>query len=606
MKISACMIVKNEEENLRVSLPNLCRIADEIIVADTGSIDGSRAVAKAHGAAVYEFRWADDFAAAKNFALGRASGDWIVFLDADEYFASDSISKVRRYAGRFLQKRNIDAIGCTIVNIDTDRGNHEINSFPAVRIFKNTPRIRYVGAVHENLVKSGGELRVRYLTEEIRIFHTGYSSRIVKKKMARNLALLQKDAAENGLTVDACRYFCDCYHGLGDYRQAYAYGKRYMERQSAAAGTDTTICLKMLYSLLQFETNEEKIEREFAAVWRLFPDAPEFHMQYADYCRCILTDYEKALVYYEKAAAKAKRAPDGQIAQNFRGYEDVCYVRIGEIYQMMRRDSDAAVQYAQALAVNPYNAPALQRLCRLLKKLAPPAQRIAALNGLCSVDDAKNCSFLEKGLFAAGLDETYLYYAKRFAPQREQTDCRALYALFAARKANRAYEVCCRALAERQTGLFFLCMERRTCSRLLTAEYKSILEAAQAGEGKVLPAAAEASYRNVVGESIARGGAFLPELLKAARKSAWSLREKTLRLLMERGRASEALRLYESMDEGDLPDKAVGDKAVCLYKNGRYSEARACFARAAARTELSNAQKSYQIWADEKEAGEKR
>jgi len=599
------MIVKNEEVNLRVSLPNLCQLADEIIVADTGSIDGSRAVAKACGAVVYEFGWADDFAAAKNFALEKASGDWIVFLDADEYFAPASIPEVKRYAGKFLRKRDIDAIGCTIVNIDTDRGNHEINSFPAVRIFKNTPQIRYAGAVHENLLKSGGELRVRYLTEKIRIFHTGYSSHIVKRKMARNLALLQKDVAENGLTADACRYFCDCYHGLGDYRQAYAYGKRYMERQSAAMGTDTTICLKMLYSLLQFETDREEIEHEFATFWRLFPDAPEFYMQYADYCRCTLVDYEKALVYYEKAAVKAKCAPTGQLAQNFRGYRDVCYVRIGEIYRMMRRGGDAAVQFAQALAVNPYNAPALQGLCRLLKKLAPPAQRIAALNGLYALDDAKNCSFLERGLFAAGLDETYLYYAKRFAPQGERTDCHALYALFAARNVNRAYEVCCRALAERQTQLFFLCMERRTCSRFLADEYKSVLKAVQTGEGKVLPAA-ETPYRNIVGESIARGGAFLPEILKAARKNAWPLKEKTLRLLMERGRTSEALWLYESMDEEELPDKAVGDKAVCLYKNGRYREARACFVRAAARAELSNAQKSYQIWVGEKEAEEER
>ena len=76
-KISACVIVKDEEKNLPRWLDSVKRIAEEIVVVDTGSSDGTVAIAEAAGAKVYHFPWIDDFAAAKNFALAQASGDWV-------------------------------------------------------------------------------------------------------------------------------------------------------------------------------------------------------------------------------------------------------------------------------------------------------------------------------------------------------------------------------------------------------------------------------------------------------------------------------------------------------------------------------------------------
>ena len=74
-KISACVIVKNEEKNLPRWLESVKRLAEEIIVVDTGSSDATVSIAEAAGAKVFHFPWIDDFAAAKNFALEQASGD---------------------------------------------------------------------------------------------------------------------------------------------------------------------------------------------------------------------------------------------------------------------------------------------------------------------------------------------------------------------------------------------------------------------------------------------------------------------------------------------------------------------------------------------------
>src|SRR6516162_9004672 len=83
-RVSLTMIVKNEEANLAACLESTASLFDEIIVVDTGSTDRTREVAARFGAAVFDFPWCDDFAAARNEALRHAGGDWIFWLDADE------------------------------------------------------------------------------------------------------------------------------------------------------------------------------------------------------------------------------------------------------------------------------------------------------------------------------------------------------------------------------------------------------------------------------------------------------------------------------------------------------------------------------------------
>lgn len=94
VRLSQCMIVKNEEKNIERALSWGRDIVWEQIVVDTGSTDRTVELAESMGAKVYHFQWIDDFAAAKNFAIEKASGDWIAFLDADEYFMPEEAAKI--------------------------------------------------------------------------------------------------------------------------------------------------------------------------------------------------------------------------------------------------------------------------------------------------------------------------------------------------------------------------------------------------------------------------------------------------------------------------------------------------------------------------------
>src|SRR3990172_9025878 len=82
--ISLCMIVKNEEEHVARCLQSVKDVADEIIVIDTGSTDATVKIARSFGARVSKFKWIDDFSAARNFGLGKATKEWIFIMDADD------------------------------------------------------------------------------------------------------------------------------------------------------------------------------------------------------------------------------------------------------------------------------------------------------------------------------------------------------------------------------------------------------------------------------------------------------------------------------------------------------------------------------------------
>ena len=84
MSLSICLITRNAERTLKRVLDSVAGLGAEVIVADTGSTDGTVQAARAQGAKVHEIGWDDDFGAAQNEALRQATGDWVLWLNPDE------------------------------------------------------------------------------------------------------------------------------------------------------------------------------------------------------------------------------------------------------------------------------------------------------------------------------------------------------------------------------------------------------------------------------------------------------------------------------------------------------------------------------------------
>ena len=194
VRLSQCMIVKNEETNIEKALSWAKDYAFEQIVIDTGSSDNTVALASELGAKLDYFKWINDFSAAKNYAIEKASGDWIAFLDADEYLTEKNAKRLYNLLEELESEqdksKDIYAITCIIVNINDD-GN-PMTKFSTVRVFRNLPSIRFIGSIHEQpTINAANIINADY----IEIIHTGYSesARNETDKSKRNTELLRKE-----------------------------------------------------------------------------------------------------------------------------------------------------------------------------------------------------------------------------------------------------------------------------------------------------------------------------------------------------------------------------------------------------------------------------
>ena len=220
IRISQCMIVKNEEKNIEKALSWGKDIMWEQIVVDTGSTDRTAELAGKMGAKVFGLEWAEDFAAAKNHAIDKARGDWIVFLDADEYMADEDAKKLPDLFNR-LSPRGVDGITALLHNLDDSGG--VFSSCSHLRFFRNIPDIRYKRRIHEQLVSlSGRELKVMDGTQELSIFHTGYQGRDLagKTKNNRNRRMLQREIEEFPQDPELMGYMGDECFDAGEMQEA--------------------------------------------------------------------------------------------------------------------------------------------------------------------------------------------------------------------------------------------------------------------------------------------------------------------------------------------------------------------------------------------------
>ncbi len=184
--LTLTMIVKNEERSLEDCLKSVGGVVNEIVVVDTGSTDRTIEIAESYKAKIFKFNWVNDFSAARNYALEKSSGDWILYLDADERLSPDSIPELKR----LTEREEREAYFCTIYNT----GN--INRIPSiwmyVRLFPNNKKIRFEGAVHEQIEQSIKKENFRISQSNIKIIHTGYDldKKQLKQKAERNLKIL--------------------------------------------------------------------------------------------------------------------------------------------------------------------------------------------------------------------------------------------------------------------------------------------------------------------------------------------------------------------------------------------------------------------------------
>ncbi len=196
--VSLCMIVKNEEDTLAECLRSVGDFPAEIIVVDTGSTDRTVAIAESFGAKVYHFQWIDDFAAARNDAIRRATGEWVFWMDADDRISPENLARLKQA----LASNAADVYSARIVSPNAQhRQSRSIAHH--LRLFRNGLGLSFIYPLHEdlNLAAASRPLTVAYTNIEIE--HVGYvlGDDLFKQKTRRNLKIIRKCLAKDPQSV---------------------------------------------------------------------------------------------------------------------------------------------------------------------------------------------------------------------------------------------------------------------------------------------------------------------------------------------------------------------------------------------------------------------
>ncbi|MBM4145211.1 MAG: glycosyltransferase [Nitrospira sp.] len=209
--VSLCMIVKNEESNIINFFQGVKPLVNEMIVVDTGSTDRTKKIARAFGAKVYDIPWENDFAAARNFSLSKASCSWVLVLDADEIISPVDyktlkelvrISSNKRFAYSIVTR---NYVGPVSVNWHPNDGKYKEEAgsgwFPSekVRLFPNDSRIRFERPVHEMVEYSLQTIGMEIKSCDIPVHHYGKLNREeIREKGEEYYQLGKKKLEEQG------------------------------------------------------------------------------------------------------------------------------------------------------------------------------------------------------------------------------------------------------------------------------------------------------------------------------------------------------------------------------------------------------------------------
>lgn len=367
------MIVKNEEANIRRALSWGKGLVCEQIVVDTGSTDRTADIAKEMGAKVFHYQWDDDFSAAKNYALEQATGNWIAFLDADEYFRTEDVPRLKKALTGVADNpeyRKISLIRCTMLHLDDD--GKPFSTMQQDRIFQNLPDLRYQNRVHESLYHKKGKTLLRAdLGMDIPILHTGYAGKVVeeKGKAKRNLAIIRDELAADPDNYNNWSYLGDVLLLEGSKNEAK---DAYRKALRAPEGKlHPELALNAISNLIRFSVEDpafgpddwREIYTQYQEQEREHPDIEYWSGLYF-YNR---GNWKEAARHLELAFTILERL-NTSFTLYITGILDKAYALLAHAYQKLGKKPEAVKNLALALKVNPYQELELTLLLSLFQE----------------------------------------------------------------------------------------------------------------------------------------------------------------------------------------------------------------------------------------------
>ena len=353
MPISVCMIVKNEEKWLEQCLNSVKKIADEIIIVDTGSADKTKEIAGKYTDKIFDFKWINDFSAARNFAISKANCEWILSLDADESISERDFEKIREAtkgseanAYHLIWRDYSNDIGITgwksaIGDIypESKASNGFTESY-VLRLFQNSKNYEFEGKIHETIQNSIKEKGGKIFASDIVIHHYGNlrdKEEIEKKKESYSKMLNERIEAGDSREKDRYYILFELARELVIKKDLK--GAKEALEKSININPEFSKTLAMLGAIEITEKNFNEAEKLLKEAVILEPEDSNIHSNLG-------------IIYSEQGNfAKAIRKFERAIELNPRSADN--FFNLGIVYLRMKKREKAMHFFEKAIELNP-------------------------------------------------------------------------------------------------------------------------------------------------------------------------------------------------------------------------------------------------------------
>ncbi|EOQ16898.1 tetratricopeptide repeat-containing glycosyltransferase family 2 protein [Bacillus cereus] len=397
--MSACLIVKNEEEMLGKCLNSLESVVDEIIIVDTGSTDKTKEIAKKFTDKVYDFKWTNNFAEARNFAASKASGKWIIAVDADECIDVNNFVAAMEEIKSYKDKISIFLV--EIMSFVGESGE-EITVNTMARLYKNDGSVYFTGAIHEQLETKNREANLAKAS--IKLYHYGYMPQVVEKKdkKNRNLKIIKQDLKNKKNHGFSYFNYGQELRRLGKTKEALKnFVKAYKYKVSVDEGWVRTCLFFIVECLVELKRYEEalNIVRDTESLW---PASPDF------------TFWKGDIYFLQKRYDDAREVYESILLNNML-YEETIYhfdrksflphERLGRICEIEKNDEQAIQHYIEARNENTASVNVIERIIYILSKYHTASEVYEFIKNQNLITTNKAYIYIVKYILNIGLAE---------------------------------------------------------------------------------------------------------------------------------------------------------------------------------------------------------